>query len=282
MNHSFGGGNSIRIPEVTLPTGGLDIWWVPLPAIDYKTLLAAYSECLSAEEHLRLQARRLPKSQLQFVFTRVVLRHLLSAYHPDVSPELWRIDRAESGRPHLSREQTPLSFNLTHTDDCLVFAFSQYADPGVDIELLSRTMEIDAVAGRYFAKQECDEMRQLPEAEQQEFFYRLWTLKEAAVKASGLGLAKGLSRFQFCQPGGSLFTHDVAGSGLESADFKFWSSCFCAHVAALALMSRQGINLPDIKPVSRNFIWPDDVSDISPVWTESRCAVSEQKLKHKL
>lgn len=281
MNHADGKDITIRLPGIGLPVSGLDIWWVPLPQIDYKTLLASYSDCLSTEEHERLQSRRLPKGQLQFVFTRVVLRHLLTAYHPEIARELWQVGRSESGRPHLLQEQTSLSFNLTHTDDCLVFAFSQYADPGVDVELLSRTIVFDEVAKRYFSMPEYNELQRLSEAERPEFFYRLWTLKEAAVKASGLGLAKGLHRFRFGQPGHEFFSHQIDDAGMEvlKGNFRFWSACFRGHVIAAALMSQPGIALPDIRPVSRSFTWPDGISTVKPHWVESQSRNSSTNLE---
>jgi 4'-phosphopantetheinyl transferase len=272
---------SARLSALTLPSTGLDIWWVPLPEIEYDLLQADYVGCLSREELHRLQSRRLPKGQFQFLFTRVVLRHLLSAYHPSIAPADWLVDRSESGRPHLSKAQTPLSFNLTHTSDCLVFAFSQYANPGIDIELLSRTTEYEGIAKRYFSAQEYGDLLQLPEAERVVLFFRLWTLKEAAVKASGLGLARGLRRFRFRQQNGELLScvYDVADSGEMVRRFQFWSTCFRNYVVAAALVSETGKNIPDIQPVSRSIQWPDSVSMISPDWIYGQSRNSSTNLE---
>ncbi|MDP2127178.1 MAG: 4'-phosphopantetheinyl transferase superfamily protein [Pseudohongiella sp.] len=271
-----------RLPMLPPPSSGLDIWWVPLPELDYEKLLTGYVDCLSPEELHRLQSRRLPKGQFQFLFTRVALRHLLSAYHPLIAPGEWLVYRSGSGRPYISQAQTPLSFNLTHTHDCLIFAFSQYADPGVDVEKLSRATEFEGIAKRYFSIQEYSEFLELPETERIVFFYRLWTLKEAAVKASGLGLARGLRRFQFSQrQGRDSLTDliDVTDQEEMRGKFQFWSARFRDHVIAAALVSQPGAILPDISPVSRSLIWPGTISGIDPGWIKSQSRNSSTNLE---
>jgi 4'-phosphopantetheinyl transferase len=260
--------------------GGLDIWWVHLPDIEYQVLFDCYASCLSQQEYQRLQSRRLPKGQFQFLFTRIVLRHLLSAYHPLIAPVQWQVNRSESGRPYLLTAQTPLSFNLTHTNDCLVFAFSQFADPGIDVECLSRAVEYENIAQRYFATQEYCELKQLPKAEQVEFFYRLWTLKEAAVKASGLGLARGLRQFQFSQPSAKSLSHLISTDSEKLAgDFRFWSACFQGYVLGAALSAQSNKPLPDIAPVSRRLSWPDVSADINLNWLTSQSRNSSTNLE---
>lgn len=274
MSTGAGGPSDFELPEQALPASGLDVWWVPLPEIAVEKLLADYSANLSAEEHQRMQLRRLPKGQFQYVFTRVVLRQLLSAYHPSIAPGQWLINKSASGRPYLSQDQTPLSFNLTHCDDCLIFAFSQFADPGVDVELLSRKTDFDGVAKRYFSYQEYSELNSLVATDRTELFYRLWTLKEAAVKASGAGLANGLRQFAFSQPGTESFVHES-----RSGHFRFWSTSYERHVVSVALMLRQRNQALEIKPVSRRLRWPDIICDISPDWTESQSRNSSTNLE---
>lgn len=274
MSSSVHTTDKIRLPTCRLPPAGLDVWCVPVPDVSADQLLADHPDCLSDEERQRLQSRRLPKGQLQFVFTRLALRYLLTAYHPAIAPGQWRIGKTASGRPHLAAAQSPLSFNLTHSNNCLVLAFSQIADPGVDIELQSRSTDIDAVAQRYFSVQECQELKDLPGDEKAALFLQFWTLKEAAVKASGLGLARGLQQFQFSRPGSALFTHQA-----RTGDFRFWSTSYQGHIAAVALMLRPGEPPADIKPLTRRFDWPGAVVEIDPCWTASQSKNSSTNLE---
>ncbi|MGI9250932.1 MAG: 4'-phosphopantetheinyl transferase superfamily protein [Pseudohongiellaceae bacterium] len=66
---------------------------------------------------------------------------------------------------------------------------------GVDIEWTGKARRIDNIARRYFTKHEHTELFVLPEAEQLGHFYTLWTLKEAYIKARGLGLGATLCQF---------------------------------------------------------------------------------------
>lgn len=258
----------------SLPVSGLDLWWLPLPPPAQAPLLQQYAHCLSAEELQRLQSRRVAKGQLQFVFTRVMLRHLLSSYHPHILPAQWLISKSASGRPCLSPAQSPLSFNLTHSDDCLIIAFSQCADPGVDIESLSRVSDVDAVARRYFSAAEYAQLQQRQGAAREEYFYRLWTLKEAAVKASGLGLAKGLQQFEFSEPGTQAFAHNTS-----YAQFSFWSACIEGSVVAAALMSDEAAQLLSVAPTCRRFDWPDTLNIMQPAWSRSYSKNSSTNLE---
>ena len=79
----------------------------------------------------------------------------------------------------------------------VVCAITDGAELGVDIEPVSRGQEILGLADRVFAVQERDELRALPIADARDRAVSLWTLKEAYVKARGLGLALALDGFAF-------------------------------------------------------------------------------------
>ncbi len=58
------------------------------------------------------------------------------------------------------------------------------------------------LAQRFFSVQEADRIRRLPEDWRAEGFFAVWTLKEAYIKARGLGLALPLADFSFSFPEG--------------------------------------------------------------------------------
>ena len=59
---------------------------------------------------------------------------------------------------------------------------------GVDVECFDRRVECLALARRYFAPSEITALEALDGAGQRQLFFRLWTSKEAAMKATGEGL----------------------------------------------------------------------------------------------
>ncbi len=133
----------------------------------------------------------------QFALARSLLRQVLSAYEPDVAPALWEFQSSAEGRPFLASafDHTGLNFNLSHTEGLVALAVCRHARVGVDVEKMGRAPL--AVAERYFSAAETAQLRVLPADEQARHFVRLWTLKEAYLKATGTGLAGGLSRMSF-------------------------------------------------------------------------------------
>jgi 4'-phosphopantetheinyl transferase len=74
-------------------------------------------------------------------------------------------------------------------------AVCRHARVGVDVEKLGRVSL--AVAERHFSAAESAQLRALPPEAQPRRFVQLWTLKEAYLKAVGIGLAGGLGRMSF-------------------------------------------------------------------------------------
>ena len=78
-----------------------------------------------------------------------------------------------------------------------MMAVSRSGPVGVDVERVDRPMDYLGMSRRFFAEIETEAVRNSSEAERSELFYRIWTLKEAYVKAIGKGLAHALDSFWF-------------------------------------------------------------------------------------
>ena len=59
---------------------------------------------------------------------------------------------------------------------------------GIDVENIGRSINLD-LARRFFAPAEVAFLEQMPENQRQATFFLFWTLKEAYVKARGVGLS---------------------------------------------------------------------------------------------
>ncbi|MBZ0221909.1 MAG: 4'-phosphopantetheinyl transferase superfamily protein [Dokdonella sp.] len=106
------------------------------------------------------------------------------------------IGRDAHGKPHL-RGAGDLGFNLSHCGGDLVIALARGQALGVDIESLQRRPASLHLAQRFFTPSEADALAALTEARRAEAFLRLWTHKEAVLKATGMGLSFGLARLEF-------------------------------------------------------------------------------------
>jgi 4'-phosphopantetheinyl transferase len=127
-----------------------------------------------------------------------VVRSLLAAYL-DVGDV--NVGYDVHGKAHVDGDA--LHFNVSHSGDALVLAVSRSQPLGVDLEHPRRPRRALELAQRFFAPDETESLARLPESERQIAFLRLWTCKEAWVKADGGGLAAGLHR--------ALFAFDAYG-----------------------------------------------------------------------
>jgi len=154
---------------------------------------------LSAAEYQRWQRFVFARDRDRFLLARALVRSVLGQYL-HVPPASLVFSANRWGKPELDPAAHPghcLQFNLSHTTGLAVLAVSQGVALGVDVEDVRREVEMLALARRYFAVQEVEELQSLPEAQQRERFFALWTLKEAYVKARGLGMHLSLQSFGF-------------------------------------------------------------------------------------
>jgi 4'-phosphopantetheinyl transferase len=205
-------------------------------------LLRRYEAILSSDERERCSRLRLERARHEYLVAHALLRTSLSRY-AGISPDEWRFERNRHGRPEIGGPPTApaLRFNLSHTDGLVVCAVARRGAVGIDVEDRFRPMRILQVARRFFAPPEVEALEALPEAEQRPAFFTFWTLKEAYVKAVGVGLSVGLNSF--------WFHLDDAGTPFISfadpaADRRRWSfSIFRPterHVVALAAEQSEG------------------------------------------
>lgn len=125
-----------------------------------------------------------------------LLRSCLSR-HADVDSSAWRFAAAPGTRPELDPafRSTGLRFSLTHTRGLVACAVTHGRSVGLDAESLPAPGDWATLARRFFAPSETRALLALPAAAAGPAFIRIWTLKEAYVKARGLGLALDLASF---------------------------------------------------------------------------------------
>lgn len=164
--------------------------------IDDPDLLHRYRGLLSAEECARHDRFRFPRDRHHFLVAHALVRTTLArATGRDAASLTFTI--GERGRPELDLPDGEVSvrFNLSHTLGRVAVAVTASDDVGVDVERM-RDVNL-GVAERHFAPSEAASLRALPADQQEARFFAYWTLKEAYIKARGLGLALPLDGFAF-------------------------------------------------------------------------------------
>lgn len=88
-----------------------------------------------------------------------------------------------------------IQFNLAHSHELTIYAFSRYGEIGVDLEYISPIPDVKQIAVRFFSPRENAWFQVLPESHVAEAFFNCWTRKEAIIKAIGDGLTLPLDQF---------------------------------------------------------------------------------------
>lgn len=203
------------------------------------------SEFSILDHHERRRAERFVLSEARFVYVRAhaFLRHVLSRY-ATVEPGDWRFQEDRYGRPELVRRLgvPSLRFNLSHTRGLVAIVVALDRDVGVDAECVERRVELMRIAEHFFTSHECTVLRSLPHDLRCERIIEYWTLKEAYVKARGLGLAIPLDHFSFEIEGGHSVR--IAFSTALADDPVGWHFVLLRptanHRVAVALRRHQG------------------------------------------
>lgn len=150
---------------------------------------------LSEEERARWQALKFDKHRREYLATHALVRNALSQ-HRAVPPESWRFHSNAHGKPAIEPE-CGLRFNLSNSLGLVVCLIAEGVEVGVDVESRERAGSIAEIAPRMFAPLELAQLEHLREDQRPDRCLRLWTLKEAYIKARGMGLALPMNKFFF-------------------------------------------------------------------------------------
>lgn len=152
---------------------------------------ARLAALLDDEERTRGARFAFERDRELYLFAHGLTRHALGR-HLDLDPRALRFTATADGRPELAEPARPVRFNLSHTPGlvaCVICA----APCGVDVEHLGRARILREV----LAPSEIALLDALPEPDRAAGFRRFWTLKEAYLKARGVGIAVSLPAIAF-------------------------------------------------------------------------------------
>lgn len=159
---------------------GLEVWRLSLdlnaPVADEDDRL------LSRAEWQRAQRHRCHADVVRAVATRAALRRLLSA-HTGIAPEKLVFTQNAYGKPALENADGPI-FNVSHSGHVALIALAPGGAVGVDIERCRSEVELAPLQGLVLSPSE--------RFDHALSFMERWVVKEAVLKALGLGIADHL------------------------------------------------------------------------------------------
>ena len=168
----------------------IDIWQVALD--QPRHAVAELRQALSSAERERCAALRSPTDRARRTVAYAALRQILAgAIHaPGASLQ---IVTGPTGKPRLTdfNGGEAIQFNLTHSADLCLIAVAYGAAIGIDVEAVVPRDAVESLIAFLAAPEETPALQNADDL--LPTFYRLWTRKEAYVKATGAGLSMRLA-----------------------------------------------------------------------------------------
>lgn len=187
--------------NLTLSSQDVHLWLacVDLPVLKREEL----TQLLSEDEKRRSERFRFDRDRNHFIARRGILRQILSRYL-SLEPQKIQLESGPHGKPAiLQQEGKPLlHFNLSHSSELALYGITRNWEIGVDIEKHRPISDLEKLAARFFTSAESRWLNQHVESEKEPAFFKIWTCKEAYLKAIGEGLAFGLDQVEFSFPAG--------------------------------------------------------------------------------
>ncbi len=179
---------------MALPEHEVHLWRVDLNGLGQDEAL--WQHVLSPDEAERALRFHFAVDRRRYAISRGVLRTILGSYLTS-RPAGIGFSYSKREKPSLSppHSDSGITFNVSHSGEVTLLAFTRKRDIGVDVEQIGRKSDLEAIARRFFSAHEQEQFFALPAAERGEAFFRCWTRKEAYIKATGDGLSLALSQF---------------------------------------------------------------------------------------
>ena len=203
---------------------------------------------LSAEEKQRAARFLRQKDRQRYYFSHSMLRTVL-AYYLSIDPQHIVFKYNPFGKPSLWQAvaEPEICFNMAHSEDMVAVAVTCLEAVGVDIEFIRELQDARQIVTGNFSPEEQRYLIGSPDQEFKDRFFTCWTLKEAFIKAIGMGLSHPLETFNIvASHTGTPISGRVTLQG--SADSKWYQLPFQPHPCY-----RAAIVVKNIQPLAQFF-----------------------------
>ena len=193
---------NVHSTQFTSPSSGIELKpgdthvyhvKIDLPEI----IVREYETLLSPQEKMRATRFHFKRDRNRYIVGRGLLKKFLARYLKTTPGKIW-IRYSKNGKPFLfsARANENVQFNLSHSEDCALYAFTYSDAIGVDIEKIQDFPGMLSIAKRFFSDRECEMINALPRDDQITTFYTFWTSMEAIAKLTGNGLRQAVEKHE--------------------------------------------------------------------------------------
>ena len=192
--------------NLTLGDDEVHVWLASL----HEKNAGAFEKIISPDERARAGRFRFLAHGKQFIVGRGILRVILGRYL-GMKPKRIGFEYNQYGKPSIGGKfVNEIKFNLSHSGDLAVYAFSRGREIGVDIESVLAFSIDEQIAAQSLTRREIEFLNMLPENLRARFFFKCWTQKEAYLKGWGKGLSFAANQIET-----SFFQEASALAGLS-------------------------------------------------------------------
>lgn len=175
--------------------------------------LGYYKRVISPEESRHACNLCIEERKNRYIITHGIL-NVIAGIYLSVKPEEVVIRYNPNGTPFIDGITKSLFFNLSSSKELALYCFSSRWKSGIDIEHQSGVKDILRFSRRYFTRKENELLLKGDPMERLVLFYRIWTRKEACLKAPGWGLTKPLNYLDVAPESDSpVISEGGSGSG---------------------------------------------------------------------
>ena len=152
---------------------------------------------LNKEEQYRWNQFRFNRLRREFALCRAALRFGICSRLGCENDQL-RFEVTQYGKPFglVNDQVVPIEFNISHSGKHGLIAYARHGKIGVDVEVRTNRVDLDGLSEFVFHPDEQADIALTQGEEKILMFFTLWTLKEAIIKAIGLGFSQDPSKFQ--------------------------------------------------------------------------------------
>ncbi|KAF7100296.1 hypothetical protein CFC21_101828 [Triticum aestivum] len=184
------------VPLYSLICAEVHVWYLCPGELNDQSQLEMYKQLLSPAEKEYADSIKETTLRKHAMLSCALKRTTLSRYCK-IDPRSFEFMYNNFHKPEIlwpsdDIVELPLHFNISHTTSLIACGIAMDANIGIDIEEKKRktTKSILSLARCFFTPSEAHYLTEISDSYAQEKeFFKLWTLKEAYVKALGLGLS---------------------------------------------------------------------------------------------
>ncbi len=151
---------------------------------------------LSSDEMNRAGKYHFEKDKRVYEAGHVLIRKILSHYTAIEAGKL-ELTPIVNRKPDLKNSPFNIHFNISHSGSKILVAIGFLSDVGIDVEKILPDFDTDGFAEANYHSNEVAHLKTLNNETETDYFYQIWTRKEAWLKLTGEGVNDKLKDLDF-------------------------------------------------------------------------------------